>query len=143
MLDDPELAAYRAWQGEQVVSLSAAIREVVKKHSAETEIRHFAAMNAGGPEAGLDTALMGTGDAVLSGYAATPEEVRERMAVLAGIDAPVWGMVRAIQPEVTDPAQVAPLVDAWRAAGVAGIDVYNYGLMPERTFRALGEALSG
>ena len=25
--------------------------------------------------------------------------------------------------------------------GVAGIDVYNYGLMPERIFRALGEAL--
>jgi hypothetical protein len=65
------------------------------------------------------------------------------MAPLASLDQPVWGMIRAIQPEVTEPSQVAPLVKAWREAGVTGVDVYNYGLMPERTFRALGEALNG
>ncbi len=86
--------------------------------------------------------MMATGDAVLAGYAGSPEAVGERMAALEGIDLPIWGMVRAIQPEVTDPEQIAPLVEAWREAGVAGIDVYNYGLMPERVFQALGRVLN-
>ncbi len=140
ILGDPELAAYRAWQHEQMVSLSAALRDVIKQHSPQTEIRHFAAM-AAGEQGGVDTALMETGDAILTGYAATPEAVPGRMAPLADLDLPTWGMIRAIQPEVTDPAQIAPLVEAWREQGLAGIDVYNYGLMPERTFRALGDAL--
>jgi hypothetical protein len=141
ILEDADLAAYRAWQQAQVISLSAEIQAVIREQSAATEIRHFAAM-AAGERAVIDTALMATGDAILAGYAATPADVAARMAPLAAMDAPIWGMVRAIQPEVTDAAQVAPLVEAWRAAGVAGIDVYNYGLMPERTFRALGEALN-
>ena len=141
VLDDPELAAYRAWQHGQVVSLSAEIQAVIKQHSPNTEIRHFAAM-AAGENAGIDTELMNTGDAILTGYAATPAEVAERAASVAGMDQQIWGMIRAIQPEVTDPAQIAPLVDAWRAAGVAGVDVYNYGMMPDRTFAALGKALA-
>jgi hypothetical protein len=141
LLADPEMVAYRQWQRAQVASLSAAVRDAIKAVSPQTEIRHFAAMNVGDPDAGVDTALLETGDSVLTGYAATPEAAAERMAPLAGLDMPKWGMVRAIQPEVTDPAQIGPLVDAWRAQGVAGIDVYNYGLMPERTFRALGENL--
>jgi hypothetical protein len=141
VLDDPELAACLAWQHDQVVSLGAAVREVVREHSPSTEIRHFAAMSAG--ERGrIDAELLATGDTVLTGYAATPADVPGRMAALAGLDLPAWGMIRAIQPEVTDPGQIAPLVDAWREANVAGIDVYNYGLMPERTFRALGDALT-
>jgi hypothetical protein len=141
VLDDPELAAYRAWQHDQVVSLSAEIQQMIKERSGVTEIRHFAAMAAG--EGGvIDAPLMATGDAVLAGYAATPEDVAPRMAALESLDTPTWGMIRAIQPEVTDPAQIEPLVSAWRDAGVTGVDVYNYGLMPERTFRALGEALN-
>jgi hypothetical protein len=142
ILADPELAAYQAWQQAQVVSLSAEIRDVIKQHNPQTEIRHFAAM-AAGEQGGVDTDLMETGDAVLTGYAATPADVPGRMTPLAGLELPSWGMIRAIQPEVTDPAQIAPLVDSWREQSVAGIDVYNYGLMPERTFRALGEALNG
>lgn len=141
ILDDDVLAAYRAWQHEQVVSLGAEIQAVIKAQSPATEIRHFAAM-AAGERGAIDTALMGTGDAILAGYAAKPEDVVTRMSPLSDVDVPIWGMVRAIQPEVTDPAQVAPLIEAWRAAGVAGVDVYNYGLMPERTFQALGEALN-
>jgi hypothetical protein len=141
VLDDPELAAYRAWQHDQVVSLSAEIQQVIKERSGVTEIRHFAAMAAGEGGA-IDAPLMATGDAVLAGYAATPEDVAPRMAALESLDTPKWGMIRAIQPEVTDPAQIEPLVSAWRDAGVTGVDVYNYGLMPERTFRALGEALN-
>ena len=124
-----------------MVSLSAEIRDVIKQHSPNTEIRHFAAM-AAGEQGGVDMALMQSGDAVLTGYAATPADVPGRVTSLSDLDLPRWGMIRALQPEVTDPAQIAPLVDAWRAQGVAGIDVYNYGLMPERTFRALGEALN-
>jgi hypothetical protein len=141
ILDDPELAAYLAWQHDQVVSLGAAIRDVVREHSPSTEIRHFAAM-AAGERGRIDAALMATGDTVLTGYAAMPDDVPGRMAALAGIDQPAWGMIRAIQPEVTNHGQIGPLVDAWRAAGVVGIDVYNYGLMPERTFQALGVALT-
>jgi len=142
LLDDAEFLAYRAWQHDQVVSLSATIREVAKNASPSTEIRQFAAMNVGDPDPGVDADLLATGDAVLSGYAATPGDVQTRVAALAGIDRPIWGMVRAIAPEAVDPETIAPLVAAWRAAGVAGIDVYNYGLMPERTFRALGDVLN-
>lgn len=141
LLGDPELAAYRDWQHQQVVSLSAEIRETIHQHSPRTEIRHFAAM-AAGERGSIDSVLMKTGDAVLAGYAATPDAVATRVAAVAELEMPVWGMIRAIQPEVTNPAQIAPLVEAWRAEGVAGVDVYNYGLMPERTFQALGEALN-
>jgi hypothetical protein len=141
ILTDPELAAYQAWQHEQVVSLSAEIRDVVRQHSPQTEIRHFAAM-AAGEKGGVDIALLETGDAVLTGYAAEPADVPDRVAPLKDLDLPLWGMIRAIQPEVTEPAQIAPLVEAWRAQQVVGIDVYNYGLMPERTFQALAEALA-
>ena len=111
ILDDPELAAYRAWQHEQVVSLSAEIRDVIRQHSPSTEVRHFAAM-AAGENAGIDAELMATCDTVLTGYAANPGDVAGKMATLAAIDQPAWGMIRAIQPEVTDPAQIAPLVSA-------------------------------
>jgi hypothetical protein len=141
ILEDPDLMAYRALQHEHVVSLSAEIREVIRSESPATEIRHFASM-ASGSRGGIDAPLMETGDAVLTGYAATPEAVPGRVEAVAILGQPVWGMIRAIQPEVTDPAQVAPLVNAWREAGVTGVDVYNYGLMPEPAFRALGEALN-
>lgn len=142
LLADPDLAAYRNWQHQQVVSLSAEIRDTIRQHSPRTEIRHFAAM-AAGEQGSIDADLMKTGDAVLAGYAATPDAAAWRVAALAELEMPVWGMIRAIQPEVTDPSQVAPLVEAWKAQGVAGVEVYNYGLMPERTFQALGEALNG
>ena len=141
LLADPEMVAYQDWQHAQVVSLSAAVREAIKAISSQTEIRHFAAMS-GGTGREVDTALLATGDAVLAGYAGTPEAPARRMVPLAEVEMPVWGMIRAIQPEVTEPEQVAPLVDAWRAQGVTGVDVYNYGLMPERIFRALGEVLN-
>ncbi|MBA3274387.1 MAG: hypothetical protein H0T72_01235 [Chloroflexia bacterium] len=140
LLDDAELTAYRAWLHDQAVSLSNEIREAVRQTSPATDIRHFAAM-AAGDTIGIDRDLLNTGDAVLAGYAASPDDIRARMAALDGFGRPVWGMIRAIAPEVVEPEAVAPLVEAWTAAGVAGIDVYNYGLMPERIFRALGEAL--
>ncbi len=140
LLDDADLGAYRAWLNDQVVSLGNEVRDVVRQTSPATEIRHFAAM-AAGDTIGIDRDLLNTGDAVLAGYAVTPDEVARRMAALDGVDQPIWGMIRAIAPEVVEPAAIAPLVEAWMAAGVAGINVYNYGLLPERTFVALGEAL--
>ncbi|MDQ3656275.1 MAG: hypothetical protein M3457_14515 [Chloroflexota bacterium] len=142
LFDDAEFVAYRAWLHEQVVSLSGEIREVIRHTSPATRIRHFAAM-ATGDNTGIDAGLLNTGDAVLAGYAATPDDVATRMAALAAVDQPIWGMIRVIAPEVVEPEAIAPLVDAWRAAGVDGIDVYNYGLMPERIFRALGARLNG
>lgn len=140
LFEDAEFQAYRGWQRAQVVSLSQAIREVIEQHSPNTEIRHFAAMAESGTE--IDAALMNTGNTVLAGYAPTPEATANRLAPLQGIELPIWGMMRAIAGDVTRPEQVGPMVDAWREAGVAGIDVYNYGLMPERIFRAVGEALA-
>lgn len=142
LFDDAEFGAYRAWLHDQVVSLGGLIRDAIRRTSPATEIRHFAAMNVDEPNHGVDTDLLNTGDAVLAGYAATPDDAQVRVAALAPVERPVWGMIRAIAPEVVEPEAVAPLVDAWKAAGVAGIDVYNYGLMPERTFRALGAALT-
>lgn len=142
LFDDAEFTAYRAWLHSQVVSLSGEIRNVIGRTSPATDIRHFAAMNIGDPESGVDGELMRTGDAVLAGYAATPEGAQARVNALDAVGRPVWGMIRAIAPEVVDPEAIAPLVEAWREAGVAGIDVYNYGLMPERTFAAIGDALN-
>ncbi len=142
LLDDDDFIAYRAWLHDQVVSLSVDIRDVIRQASPATHIRHFAAMNVGDPERGIDVDLLATGDAVLTGYAATPNDVQARVAALAGIDRPLWGMIRALAPEVVAPEGIAPLVGAWRAAGVAGVDVYNYGLMPEHTFGAVAEALN-
>jgi len=141
VFDDAEFRVYRAWLHEQVVSLSGEIRDVIKGTNPSTRIRHFAAM-AAGDNTEIDTDLLNTGDAVLAGYAATPDDVATRMAALATVDQPIWGMIRAITPEVVDSEAIAPLVEAWRAAGAAGIDVYNYGLMPERAFTALGNALN-
>ena len=50
-------------------------------------------------------------------------------------------MLPRIQPDTVDPAQIAPRIAAWRDAGVAGINVYNYGLMTLPMLDAVGSAL--
>lgn len=139
LFDDAELAAYRAWQNEQVVSLSAAIRDAVKQANPTTEILHFGALDGG--EAG--EALVATGDAVLAGYASSEDDARRRARDFAAFGKPVHGMIRAIAPDMTDPGVVAPRVAAWRESGVAGVDVYNYGLMPGVMWDAVAAALRG
>jgi hypothetical protein len=137
--DDAEFAAYTAWQNEQVVSLASEIRDAIKAANPKTEIRHFAALDGG--EAG--DALIDTGDGILTGYAFSEEDARRRAEAFRSYGKPVYGMIRAIAPDMTDPAVVAPRVSAWRESGVDGVDVYNYGLMPGVMWDAVAAALRG
>ncbi len=52
-----------------------------------------------------------------------------------------WGMIRALAPDMTDPASIGPRVEAWRSAGVEGIDIYNYGLMTKPMLDAVVTAI--
>ncbi len=143
VLDNPEMVAYRGWQQDQVVSLSRQIREVVAQVSPTTEIRHFAEAIVGAPGSEPERALLDTGDAILTGYATSDDDAHDRASAALTTGKPVWGMVRAIAPDTTDPAAVASRIAAWRASGVAGIDVYNYGLMTLPMLDAVTKSLLG
>jgi hypothetical protein len=139
LFDDAEFAAYQAWQNEQVVSLSAAMRDAVRRANPRTGIRHFGSLDGG--EAG--DALIATGDGILAGYASSEEDARRRAEEFKPFGKKVFGMIRAIAPDMTDPATVAPRVEAWRQSGVEGVDIYNYGLMPGVMWDAVAAALRG
>ncbi|MGI8977279.1 MAG: hypothetical protein ACR2GS_11230, partial [Thermomicrobiales bacterium] len=137
LLTDPELVAYRNWQDDQVVSLATAIRETVKAASPHTEIRHFASLDGGL----ADAALLGTGDGILAGYASSDEDAKARAEALKPPGRPVYGMLRGLPLDTTEPGQISSRVEAWRSAGVDGIDCYNYGFMPRHNLRELYAAL--
>jgi len=139
LFEDPEFTAYMAWQAEQVASLAAEMREAIKRANPQTEIRHFAALDGG--EAG--DALIATGEGILTGYASSEEDARRRAEGFKPYGKPVYGMIRAIAPDMTDPDVVAPRLAAWRESGVDGVDVYNYGLMPGVMWDAVAAALRG
>jgi len=143
VLDDPEMLAYREWQHDQVLSLSREIREAVAQISPATEIRHFAGAIAGAPGSEAERALLDTGDAILTGYAESNDDARAQAAATRATGKPVWGMVRAIAPDTTGPEAVASRIAAWRESGVAGIDVYNYGLMTQPMLDAVMRSLPG
>jgi hypothetical protein len=145
VLASPELAAYQALQRDIVVELVGELRETVKAVSPETAVRLFAALGPAEGSEERDTRLLDLADGVLTGYASSDDDAVRRADELTSLVAPrpVYGMVRAIAPDTVDPAQIAPRVAAWRGAGVAGIDVYNYGLMTLPTLDALGAALNG
>ncbi|HWV22879.1 MAG TPA: family 10 glycosylhydrolase [Thermomicrobiales bacterium] len=139
LFDDDDYTAYRAWQTDQVISLSAEIREVVKKANQETQIRHFAALD--GSEA--DNRLIATGDGILCGYATSDDDARRRADIARQHGKPIHGAIRAITPDTMSPDEIQPRVDAWRRAGVESIDIYNYGLMPGTNWNAVANALTG
>jgi hypothetical protein len=139
LFDDPEYIAYRAWQTDQVISLAQEVCDAVKAASPETQIFHFAALD-GSEE---DERLIATGDGILSGYAASPADAASRAERAAPYGKAVHGAIRAIAPDTTDPAVIAPLVNAWRENRVSSIDIYNYGLMPGVMWDAVGDALKG
>lgn len=143
VLDDPEMLAYAAWLQDQAISLSREIRDVVAQASPLTEIRHFAGAIVGAPGSDAERALLDTGDAILTGYAESDDDARARTVAANATGKPVWGMVRAIAPDTTDPAAVGSRIAAWRDAGVDGIDVYNYGLMTQPMLDAVIRSLSG
>ena len=119
------LPEYMVWLKKQELSLAEEIREAVKAVNPNTEIWHFAKLD-GTPG---DAALIATGDGTLAGYAGSDEDAGRRAHDAAQLGRPVRGAIRAIAPDVTDPAMVTPRKSAWEKAGVTGIDVYNYGLM--------------
>lgn len=138
-LADAEYLAYRAWQTNQAISLAEEVRDAVKAANPDTQIFHFAALD--GSEA--DDRLISTGDGILAGYASSPDDATRRAGIAAMHGKTVHGAIRAIAPDTTDPATLAPLVNAWRERGVASIDVYNYGLMPGIIWDAMATALKG
>jgi hypothetical protein len=142
VLEDPEMAAYQGWQQDQVVSLSRQIREVVAQVSPATEIRHFAGAIVDAPGSEPERDLLDTGDAILTGYATSDADARARAAAAITTGKPVWGMVRAIAPDTTDPAEVGLRIATWRESGVDGIDVYNYGLMTQPMLDAVMRSLA-
>ena len=119
------LPQYMVWLKQQELSLANELREAVKAVNPNTQIWHFAALD----DTPGDAALIATGDGTLGGYAQTDEDAAIRTQAAAELGRPVRGAIRAIAPDTTDPAQIAPRLAAWTAAGVTGVDVYNFGLM--------------
>ena len=145
ILDNPELAAYERLREEIVAELIEELRDAVHAASPGTEVRCFAAL---GPAEGAEARnerLLAAADGWLTGYAPSDEDAGRRTRELRGLidPKPVYGMVRAIAPDAVDLGPIAPRVDAWRAAGAAGINVYNYGLMTLPMLAAVGAALRG
>ena len=126
LFEDADYLAYRAWQTDQVISLAEEVRNAVKAANPNTHVLHFAALD--GSEA--DRRLIATADEVLSGYASSDEDARDRANRAAAFGKPTRGAIRAIAPDMVTPDVVAPRFAAWENAGVTGVDVYNYGLMP-------------
>lgn len=126
LLEDPELAAYTSWHTDQEITLLEEIRETIRSMSPQTRIWHFAALD--GSE--RDARIIATGDGILAGYAASDDDARSRSGRALSFGKQVRGAIRAIAPDTIDPAIIGPRIAAWREAGIEGIDVYNYGLMP-------------
>lgn len=131
------LPQYMVWMKQQELSLMEEIREAVKAQNPNTQIWNFAALD----DTPGDAALIATGDATLAGYAQSDEDVAIRTHDAAQLGRPVRGAIRAIAPDTTDPAQIAPRLAAWKKAGVTGVDIYNYGLMNGVIWDAVKEAL--
>lgn len=132
------LPQYMVWLKQQELSLVAEIRDAVKAVSPDTQIWNFAALD-GTPG---DAALIAEGDVALAGYANTADDAAERVASAAELGRPVRGGVRAIAPDITDPADIAPAITGWNQAGAIGVDVYNYGLMNGVIWKAVKETLT-
>ena len=139
LFDDAELIAYRTWQADQVISLSQEIRDAVKAANPATQIFHFAALD--GSDA--DARLIATGDGILTGYASSDDDAIRRAEKAKAYGKTVHGQIRAIAPDTTDPAMIAPRMEAWRESGADGVDIYNYGLMPGVMWNAVVGSVTG
>lgn len=131
------LPQYMVWLKQQELSLAKEIREAVKSVNPDTKIWHFAKLD-GTPG---DAALIATGDGTLTGYAQSDANVAVRVEHAAELGRPVRGAIRAIAPDTTSPTQIAPRLNAWKSAGVTGVDVYNFGLMNGVMWNAVKQAL--
>lgn len=135
-LADLGLPEYSAWLKQHQLSLVTEVRDAVKTISPGTQIWHFAKLD-GSPE---DAALVTSGDATLAGYALSDEDALRRGHDAAKLGRPVRGAIRAIAPDTTEPLTITQRKIAWEQASVAGIDVYNYGLMNGVIWKAVTTA---
>lgn len=133
VLTSPILHQYREWLIGQEISLIEEIREAVRAINPNVTIWNFASLDG----SGRDRQLAAAGDGVLAGYPSSPADARQRAERAAALGKPVRGAIRGIAPDTTDPATIAPLIEAWTSAEVGGIDVYNYGLMPGTIWNAV------
>ena len=132
------LPQYMVWLKQQELSLLNEIREAVKAVNPSTQIWNFAKLD-GSPDA---AAQIATGDVSLAGYAQSDEDAAIRTHEAAQLGRPVRGAMRAIAPDTTTPGLIAPRLNAWKQAGVTGVDVYNFGLMNRVIWDAVKEAFS-
>lgn len=139
LYDDGDYQAYRAWQVDQEISLAEEVSAAIREVSPDTRIFHFAALD--GSDA--DARLVATGDGILCGYASSDADATRRAKAARAFGKTIHGAIRAIAPDTVDPAILAPRVEAWRAAGMESVDVYNYGLMPGVMWDAIAIALTG
>lgn len=138
LLSDPGFRAYEAWQRSQVVSLAGAIRATVKSANPRTEIWHLAELD--GDRA--DAALLDTGDGIMTGYASSDANAIARVSAARSDSKKIHGMIRALPPDTVSPEDITRRMNAWRAASIDGVDIYNYGFMPRRNLDELYRAIS-
>jgi hypothetical protein len=140
LLADAEVTAYLNWLGTQAASFATELAAAIREVNPTVKIRHFAAMGAG-ESVNLADPLLSTADELLSGYAANPADVQQRIGAFGGADKPWWGMLRAISPDFPAPDGLEEIIAAWKTSGAEGIDVYNFGLMTQLNFDAVARAL--
>jgi hypothetical protein len=124
-----------------VVTLAEEVSAAIREANPATRVRHFAAM-AAGEAANLDDKHLATGDDILLGYATSPDDARAKVSAFAGTDKTLWGMLRAIAPDFPEPDGLEEIIATWKATGVEGIDIYNFGLMDQPNFDAVARALT-
>ncbi len=138
LLADPDLRAYRGWQRDQVVSLARELRDAVKTLSPDTEIWHMAALDG----SVADPALLDTADRILAGYATSDDDAIAKATALRPLGRKIHGMVRGLPPDTVAPGDLTGRLAAWKTAGVAGVDCYNYGFMTRRNLEEWYTALA-
>lgn len=115
-----------------VTAMAAASRDV----NPATEIR----LIAGGQPDAFVTAVAPHVDTAISAYPAVPGDARALAARLRSMGhRRVRGGIRAVGGLPAD--VVAAMIRGYRDEGVEGVNIYNYGLIPEYGLRAIGDAL--
>ncbi len=138
----PELHAFLAWRSEPVTSLIGEIRA-----AADPATRIVLIDLKDAWLGGVDLEAVGRlcDGAILCCYDMTPEAVgaviRAGRAVL-GPEKFLGLGLRVFYPEVDGPAILAARVQNAVAAGVDGVNFYNYGLIPAKRLDWVGEAVA-
>ncbi|WP_217568459.1 hypothetical protein [Mesorhizobium sp. GbtcB19] len=139
----PELHAYLLWRFEPVTSLVAELREVA--HPA-TKVLIIDLKD--GWLGGCDLAALGKvcDGAILCAYDMQPDDVGELLEAgraALGAEKFLGTGYRLFYPEMSGQEVLAAKVKPAGAAGIDGINFYNYGLVPAARLDWVGSALRG